>query len=96
MNEEDMMFFENVIDDPDSPDYMKFKAEILLLFDRYDPHNPKTTITPEQFIGTVMLEIMNMNFMFNSVLFDGKIRRPPFIKIPEKDDQYMEEFYDKS
>ncbi len=86
MNNEDMMYFDKLIDNPDAPDYMKFKAEILLLFDKYDPHNPDTTITPEQFYGTVMLEMMNINHYFNSVLFNSDMKRPPFVKLPKKDD----------
>lgn len=90
-----MRYFEELINNPKAPGYMKFKAEILLLFDRYDPHKPESTITPEQFYGTLMLELMNLNFYFNSVLFDGDIKRPPFTKTPKKDEKYMRRYHDR-
>jgi len=79
-----------IINDPEVPDYIKFKAEVLLLFEKYDPFNPETTITPEQFFGTLWFEMMNMHHMMSLALDHFNDVMPPFYKLPEKDAKYWE------
>ena len=69
-------------------DYMKFKVEVLLLFDRYDPFDPNTSITPEQFFSTIWLETKNLHhhMLMTFEQMDGKI--PPFCKLPKDDDDF--------
>lgn len=85
-----MKRFEEIIDNPEVPDYMKFKAEVLLLFDRYDPFNPETTITPEQFFGTLWFEMMNMHHHMSLAFDNFNDSMPPFCKLPKEDTEYWE------
>lgn len=68
MDDESRKFFEDVIDNQTAPELLKFKAELLLLFDRYDPHRPESQISPEEFYGTLFSEMLDMSFRFNSAV----------------------------
>ena len=89
MDEDAVKTFKKVIDNPDAPDYMKFKAEIFLLFDRYDPFNPETTITPEQFFGTVDFELRCMHYHFMAAMHNCGEDIPPFVKLEQKDEEFL-------
>lgn len=44
---------EKMINNPEASDRIKFNAEILLLFDKYDPVNPDVSMDIEEFLGVL-------------------------------------------
>jgi len=53
MDEEDKKDLEKYAKNPDAADRVKFHAELLLLFDKYDPINPDVSMDLEEFLGII-------------------------------------------
>jgi hypothetical protein len=53
MDEENKKALNDVINNPEKPGKSKFRAELLLLFDKYDSINPDTDINIIDFLGII-------------------------------------------
>lgn len=68
MDKESKKDLENIVNNPDAPDNIKFHAEILLLFDKYDPVNPEVDMNIEEFLGILDKEKSALFFQYMMAL----------------------------
>lgn len=70
MNDETTRELEELADDERVPSHCRFRASVLLLFDRYDPFNPANDLTPDAFFGILQREIRVMQEQYVEAAFD--------------------------
>ena len=79
MDIESRVHLEDIANNPDAPDKARFHAELLLLFDKYDPVNPSINLDMEEFIGILEKEKDALFFQYMMTL-DRYLSRPEWEK----------------